>query len=328
MRLGGNADYLIEVHDQATLIQAAENAKKNHLPIIIVGNGSNIVWRDEGFSGLVIVNRIPGFEVISQDDFGTYVSIGAGEPWDSVIERSVEMGLSGIECLSLIPGTAGATPVQNISAYGQEISQTLVTVTAYDLFGSQTVNIPAADCNFAYRSSIFNSSSKGRYLITGITLVLTRNKPLPPFYPSVANYLEQHGISDFTPAALRQAVVDIRRSKLPNPESTPNCGSFFHNPIVDESLVATLEEKFGSVPYWPENNSMFKLSAAWLIDKSGFGNYYDQQTGIATWPYQPLVFVNRSAKSTGDLLRFADKVKSAVSQRFGIELNIEPEILP
>ncbi len=328
IRLGGNANYLIEVHDQHSLIEAANNAKANNIPIAVIGSGSNVIWRDEGFNGLVIVNKIPGFSVVSEDDIGTYISIGAGEIWDSVVERSVNMGLSGIECLSLIPGTAGATPVQNVGAYGQEIAQSLVTLTAYDTQSGQVITIPAADCNFSYRHSIFNTSAKGRYLITEITLLLTKNKPMPPFYPSLASYLEEHGIRDYSATNLRRAVIDIRNSKLPDPGQTPNCGSFFYNPVVDESQIALLEEKYGSVPHWATADSKIKLSAGWLIEKAGFKDYFDQDTGIATWPAQTLVFINQSAKSTADLLRFADKVKSAVYDQFSIELTVEPLILP
>ena len=328
MKLGGKAAYFLEVNTQAALVEAASNAKNYNIPLLVIGGGSNIIWRDEGFPGLVIVNRIGGFEVASQDDFGTYITVGAGENWDSVVERSVGLGLSGIECLSLIPGTAGATPIQNVGAYGQEIARSLVTVTAYDLEEGKMVTLPAADCSFSYRSSIFKTTSKGRYQITAITLLLTKNPPMPPFYPSLANYLEQHAIKQYSPAVLRDAVCAIRRSKLPDPLVTPNCGSFFANPLVDPSLLSALEEHYAAVPHWDGGNGQIKLSAAWLIEKAGFADYYDEETGIATWPQQPLVFVNRSAKATTDLLKFADMVSAKVKEMFSVDLVREPELLP
>lgn len=328
MRLGGPAKQLVSVSTQEQLIEAAQYARSNNLPVIIIGSGSNIVWRDEGFDGLVIVNRILGFEIISDSEFGTYVTIGAGEKWDSVVERCVAHGLSGIECLSLIPGTAGATPVQNVGAYGQEISQTLVTLTAYDFMAGAMVTLSAADCNFSYRNSIFKSSAQNRYLISAITLMLTRSKPLPPFYPAVSAYLEEHGITDVSPAVLRQAVIDIRRAKLPDPETTPNCGSFFANPIVDASQFESLQERYSAIPHWPADNDRVKLAAAWLIEQAGFKDYFDPEYGIATWPNQALVLVNRSAKSTAALLNFAEKIKAKVKQIFAVELVMEPLLLP
>ncbi len=328
MQLGGPALYLVVVNDTSQLLEAAQYAKSNNLPIIVIGSGSNIVWRDEGFPGLVIVNRIKGFEVTSNDEFGTYLTVGAGEEWDDVVKQSVEQGLSGIECLSLIPGTAGATPVQNVGAYGQDISQTLVTVTAYDLNTGSMVTLAAGDCKFAYRTSIFNTSEKGRYLITAITLMLNRNNPMPPFYQSLASYLEKRGISDYTPAVLRKAVIDIRQAKLPDPAIVPNCGSFFANPEIDSFQLAAIQENYPAVPNWPTADGQVKLSAAWLIEQAGFKDYLDPVYGIATWPTQSLVFVNRSATSTADLLKFADKVKAKVAEQFSINLRMEPLLLP
>ncbi|MGH7234290.1 MAG: UDP-N-acetylmuramate dehydrogenase [Candidatus Saccharimonadales bacterium] len=328
MQLGGPASYLVVVESQEQLIEVAANAKANNIPVIVVGEGSNIVWRDEGFNGLVIVNRIKGFNITSNDEFGTYLTVGAGENWDSVVERSVEQGLSGIECLSLIPGTAGATPVQNVGAYGQEIAETLVTITAYDQNTGTLVTLAAGDCKFTYRKSIFNTTAKGRYLITAITLMLSHAKPMPPFYQSISDYLEKHKITDYTPSALRKAVIEIRRAKLPDPAVTANCGSFFANPEVDSLQLAALQDSFPAIPNWPTDDGQVKLSAAWLIDQAGYHDYFDPDCGIATWPTQALVFVNRSAKSTADLLRFADKVKAKVKDQFSVELKMEPLLLP
>ena len=328
MRLGGSAAYLGIVEDQASMLQAMDNARNYNIPLIMIGGGSNIIWRDEGFPGLVLVNRITGFEVTNEDEIGTYISIGSGENWDSVVERTVNMGLSGIECLSLIPGTAGATPIQNVGAYGQDISQVLVTLTAYDSSNGQMVTLAASDCNFGYRVSRFNTYDKGRFFISSITLLLRKINPMPPFYPALATYLEQHDIKQYTPKTLRDAVIDIRQKKLPDPAIIPNCGSFFANPIVDPTQLETLQEDYSGLPHWTTDNDLIKLSAAWLVSKAGFEDYFDQDTGIATCPTQPLVFINRSAKTTADLMKFADKVKTKVKQQFGVELTQEPLLLP
>jgi UDP-N-acetylmuramate dehydrogenase len=332
MRLGGLAAYLIEVSDINGLTQAVDLARSNNLPVIMIGTGANIFWRDEGFPGLIIVNNIGGFTVDSQDDHNAYLTIGAGEIWDTVVARSVEMGLSGIECLSLIPGTAGATPVQNVGAYGQDISQTLMTVTAYDLTISRLVTLTGSDCQLTYRESIFNTTGKGRYLITAITLLLSKTNPRPPFYAALSSYLEKRNITTYTPQILRDAVIDIRSHRLPDPKTSPNNGSFFANPVVDKATFAAIEENYrdvvGVIPHWVLDSGKVKLSAAWLIDQAGFANYYDQESGIATWPDQPLIFVNRSASTSAGLLAFAERVKTAVRDKFEIELKQEPLLLP
>ena len=328
MRLGGPARYLLEVHNTNDLADAVELAKRHNLEIIMIGGGSNIIWRDEGFPGLVIANRIKGFEIVSDDETGCYVNIGAGEEWDSVVDRTVKMGLSGIECLSLIPGTAGATPIQNVGAYGQDISQTLMTLIAYDTKTSSLVTLTGSECGFAYRKSIFNTSQSRRYYITSITLLLNKSNPMPPFYSTLATYLEKQGIKQYTPAVIREAVIAIRRQRLPDPAVIPNTGSFFANPIVDSSVLESIKEYYNQVPNWPLDNGMIKLSAAWLIDQAGYNNFYDPETGMATWEQQPLVFVNRSARSTADLIKFVDKIRRTVKDRFAVELELEPLILP
>jgi len=329
MRLGGVATYLTTVEDQKTLIEVVDAAKKHNIKMIMIGKGSNIIWRDEGFPGLVIVNKILGFELSREDEIGVFITVGSGESWDSVVKRSVDMGLSGIECLSLIPGTAGATPVQNVGAYGQDISQTLVTIYAYDSLENKMVTLSASDCELGYRKSRFNTKDKGRFFITSITLCLRKMNPLPPFYPTLASYLEEQQIKEYTPEIIRNAVIKIRQQKLPDPEIIPNCGSFFANPIVDKSILESLQENFPMVPSWSiDNSSSVKLSAAWLLEQIGLNNYFDQETGIATYEFQPLIFVNRSAKNTNDLIKFADLAKNKVKQQFNIDLIQEPLLLP
>ena len=328
MRLGGTAAYLAEVKDRAELVEALEWAEKQKVPVIMIGGGSNIIWRDEGYSGLVLVNRIMRYEDYNEDGANHYITIGAGENWDKVVKRTAEAGLTGIEALSLIPGTAGATPVQNVGAYGQEIANTLVTVEAYDMHEHKFITIAGPDCGFGYRTSRFKTNDRSRFYITAITLHLLHGNPQPPFYAALQKYFDEHSITEFTPQTVRKAVIDIRSHKLPDPASVANNGSFFANPIVDEGTVAQLIADFGDVPHWQLGGERIKLSAAWLVERAGFKNFHDPETGMATWEPQPLVFVNEHAKSTADLISFRDRIMTAVQNKFHVTLQQEPEILP
>lgn len=328
MRLGGKAAHLSEAKEYEDVAKLAAWAKEHELPILVIGDGSNIVWRDEGFPGLVVVNRLMGFETSSAEADSLYFTVGAGENWDSVVERSVAMGYSGIAELSLIPGTAGATPVQNVGAYGKEISDVLVTVEGYDLLTQQFVTIPASECSFGYRTSRFKTMDKGRFFITAVTLLLSRHQPQPPYYESVQQYFDRHGISSATVKDVRQAVVEIRGAKLPDVKTVANTGSFFGNPIIKQELFARLLASNPQIKSWPTEDGQIKLSAAWLIEQAGFKDAHDPETGMATWPGQSLVLINEYAKSTADLLRFKQKIVDAVQAKFGIALEQEPELLP
>lgn len=330
MGLGGPAAYLAEAVTRMEVLEALSWAQTHgDLPVVMIGSGSNIVWQDAGFPGLVIVNRIMGYEVFEADETNVYLTVGSGESWDSVVERSVAAGLTGIEALSLIPGTAGATPVQNVGAYGQEIAQTLTSLEVFDTVERDFVTLARGDCGFSYRSSRFKTTDRGRFYITGLTLHLTRGNPLPPFYGAVQRYFDEHGITaaNVTPAVLRQAVIAIRTAKLPDPAVIRNTGSFFANPIVSQEEFTYLAEEYAGLPNWPTGDGQVKLSAAWLIDQAGFKDYHDPETGMATWPAQSLVLVNERARSTTDLLKFRQKIVEAVAAKFHITLQQEPELL-
>ena len=328
MRLGGMASYAADVHDRNELTEAVAWAEVHGLPMIMIGGGTNIVWRDEGFPGLLLINRITRFEEQREDEENYYVTIGAGEIWDAVVERVVAQGMTGIECLSLIPGTTGAIPVQNVGAYYQEIADVLVSVEAYDCNTKQFVTIPKIECNFAYRTSRFKTADRGRFFITAITIHLLHKNPQPPFYPSLQAYLEAHHISTYTPQTIRDAIIAIRSSKLPDPAKVANNGSFFANPFIDGGKLAQLQADYGNVMYWPTDDGRLKMPAAWLIEKAGFKNYHDPETGMATWPTQPLVLVNEHATSAAQVLAFKQKIVDAVKAKFDITLEQEPELLP
>lgn len=328
MRLGGPARYLTEISDRNEVGQAVAWARERQLPLIMIGVGSNIVWRDEGYPGLVLVNKIMGFETYNIDSENAYITVGGGEIWDSVVERVVQMGYSGIEQLSLIPGTAGATPVQNVGAYGREIADVLATIEAFDTQDNRLITMPAGDCQLTYRSSRFKTTDRGRFLISSITFNVTKAPPQPPFYRTLDQYLTANNITQYTAQIIRDAVVAIRSAKLPDPALVANNGSFFANPIINQEQFSQLHAQFPAIHYWQTAGDDIKLSGGWLIEEAGFKEVTDGETGMATWPGQALVLVNKAAGSTANLLKFKQKIVDAVATKFGITLVQEPELLP
>lgn len=328
MRLGGTATYLTEINERSEIAEALTWAKEKNVPVRMIGGGSNIIWRDEGYPGLVLVNRIRKFEILSEDEENIYIILGAGENWDEVVAKTVEMDCSGLEELSLIPGTVGGTPIQNVGAYGKEIKDTLVAVEAYDTTINALTTIAAYDCNFSYRSSRFKTTDNGRFFITSITVRLNKNKPTPPFYQAITDYLNEHGIHEYTPATIRNAVIKIREQKLPNPTYVANNGSFFANPIITNDQLVQLRADYPEIKYWELDDKTYKISGAWLIEGAGFKGVSDKETGMAVWPQQALVLVNEHAPNTAALLAFKQKIVDAVQTKYGITLEQEPELLP
>lgn len=328
MRLGGTADFMTEAKTKADLEVAENWAEERQIPIRVIGSGSNIVWRDEGFKGLLVINKIRGFKKINEDENSATYQIGAGENWDVVVDQLVGLKLAGVECLSLIPGTAGATPIQNVGAYGQDISQTLIEVEAYDRMEKQFVTLLNNECAFAYRTSRFKTVDSGRFLIASITLRLHKDKPQPPFYDALQAYLDKKGYENPTLNQIRNAVIAIRREKLPDPAKVANNGSFFANPFVDARHMKLLVKAYPNIRGWEMGDGTFKVSAAWLIEKAGFKGKIDPATGMSTWKNQSLVLINERAKKTQDLLDYQDKITAKVFEMFQIELQREPELLP
>lgn len=327
MRLGGPARYLLEITKPEEIAPALSWAEANNLKTIMIGVGSNIIWQDSGFDGLVLVNKIMGFDLQKQE-FATFAIIGAGEPWDSVVSRIVAENLSGVEQLSLIPGTTGATPIQNVGAYGREISDALITVQAYDSQAKKMVILSKTECNFSYRKSRFNTTDKGRFFITSITLTLSPHPPMPPFYATLQNYLTQNKVTKYTPQTIREAVINVRNSKLPDPAKVANCGSFFWNPIIGYEQLQGLLEKYPGIKYWEVGEDEYKISAAWLLEWLGLKGYHEPHTGMAIWDKHSLVFVNEKASNTTALLAFRDAIKTKVKEKFDIDLQQEPLLLP
>lgn len=322
MKIGGNARFMTEARTADEVAQVYRNAKAQDLPIFILGGGSNVIVKDDGFNGLVIRMRIPGFEIIADDINNTTIRIGAGEDWDSVVKRTVDMRLSGIETMSGVPGTAGAAPVQNMGAYGQEIADTLQSLDAYDSRTDSFVTLRNADCGFSYRDSIFRSTEIGRYVITSITLKLSKTQPQPPFYESLQKYFDEHNIKLFTQDIVRNAVLEIRNNKLPDPKILPSSGSFFKNAIVEKWQLNDLRVIDPNIPLYDMGSGNYKIPTGWLIEHSGLKGKLLH--GMRVYDKNTLVIVNESATSYNDLALARDEIIGAVRDKFHIQIQQEP----
>ncbi len=322
MKLGGPARYMVTANTKDELVNLVQQA--GDMPILVLGEGSNIIVGDKGFNGLVILNRIKGFEIYDQDPAATKIKIGSGEQWDSVVQRAVENGLSGIECLSSIPGYTGVAPVQNIGAYGQEIADTLIELEAFDLKTKQFVTFSNGDCDFTYRKSTFNSgSNKGRYIITSVSLQLQKTIMQPPFYGSLQTYLNKHQITDFNPFNLRSAVVAIRSNRLPDPQLIPNSGSFFKNPVIENWQADRFKNEYPDVKIFPMGDNLSKIAAGWLIDNCDIKGL--EMDGFKVYENNALVITNQGNGTYPGLVKIKEHIVNAVRDKFRIVLEQEPE---
>ncbi len=321
IKLGGEAKLFVEANSEKDVESAVKYAQDNGLKIFVLGGGNNSIGRDEGYDGLIFKNNILGIKTTGQDSALQTFQVGAGEDWDNFVKFTVEQNLSGIEALSAIPGTVGASPVQNIGAYGQEVSETIQSLRAYDIENRKFVELQNDQCEFGYRSSIFREEMAGRYIITQVTFKLSKSAPRPPFYKAVENYLDQHNITDFTSQIIRQAVMEIRADKLPDPKIKPNAGSFFKNAIVDLETYRTLVKQYPDMPSYPMNDKV-KIPTGWLIDQAGLKG--QEINGIKIHDKNALVLINQSAKSYSDLATARQQIIDTVKDKFGITIEQEP----
>lgn len=322
INLGGPIKYFAIIHDIKDIEEICNFAKNKSLPIYTIGGGSNVIAKDYVYNGIVVQNCIKGFEIISKDEESTIIKIGAGENWDSVVEKSVSMNLSGVEAMSAIPGTAGATPVQNVGAYGQEISDTISSLEAYDKNTNKIVHISKSECKFSYRNSIFKEEQVGRYIITSITIKLKTNQMSPPFYNSLQKYLDENKIFDYTPQIIRKAVIEIRKNKLPDPKILPNCGSFFKNIIINSDKIYEIKKNYPDVPVYEISDDKFKIPAGWLIERSGLKGKLIN--GIRIYENNAMILVNESANSYDDLHTARNKIIETVKEKFDVIIEQEP----
>lgn len=322
IKLGGPARFMSDVHSKDELASLYKNARERALPVFVLGGGSNVVVHDEGFAGLILRVRINGFEVINDDVNNTTIKIGAGESWDETVKRTVDMKLTGIEAMSAIPGTVGAAPVQNVGAYGQEIADTLVSIEAYDTTSGDFVELTNEQCGFSYRHSIFRGEQKGRYIICSVTLRLSKSLPAPPFYEAVQNYFDSHAITIYTHQALRDAVIAIRRDKLPDPNERPNAGSFFKNAIIEQWQLASLLATYPDAPHYEMGDGKHKVPTGWLIEQTGLKGQLLH--GMRVHDKNCLVLINESAQSYKDLAAAREAIVAAVRDKFQIIIEQEP----
>lgn len=322
MKLGGSARFMTTVTTPEELSAAVRNARSQSVPFFILGGGSNVVARDEGFPGIVIRNRILGFEVLNEDASSTTIKIGAGENWDEIVAKTVDMGLSGIEAMSAIPGTIGAAPVQNVGAYGQEIADTLIELEAYDAEQDRFVLLKNTDCGFAYRHSMFRGDQAGRYGIINVTLNLFKTAPQPPFYAALQQYLDEHSITLFTPSVIRDAVTAIRADKLPDPKVRPNTGSFFKNAIIESWQLDDLRQTWPDMPSYDLGDKRVKIPTGWLIEKVGLKGQLLH--GMRVHDKNALVLINESATCYQDLAYARAEIIAKVRDTFRIQIEQEP----
>lgn len=321
LRIGGQADYFVAVSTAAEVQQACDWASSQRLPVTVLGEGSNMVVHDGPLHRLVLKIDLPGFEVLAQDDATATLHVGAGEHWDSVVRRTVDMELSGLEAMSMIPGTAGAAPVQNAGAYGQETADRLESLEAYDMKEHQFVTLSRADCGFSYRSSRFREADAGRFVITGVTFKLKKGAPAAPTYESLKKYLAEHHVTQPSAAQIREAVMAIRSRILPDPSVVPNVGSFFKNPIVSAEKLDELQQDYSGIPVYPYGEQ-FKVSAGWILDQCGFKGM--EKFGLKIWEHHALVITNPDSATYDDLMKLVDYMTAAVERKFKIELIPEP----
>jgi UDP-N-acetylmuramate dehydrogenase len=323
LRLGGPAGTLTVVSEPDEAVATVRTARANGEPVLILAGGSNVVVSDQGFDGRVVLLRTRGVEEIERDAGYVTLRVAAGEPWDGFVARTVAEGFSGVECLSGIPGSTGATPIQNVGAYGQEVAETIVAVHVYDQVSDRMETIAPADCGFAYRSSVFKYSDRRLVLQVDFRLAVS-GASAPIRYAELARQLGV-AVGDRVPLAqARDTVLKLRAGKgmvldAEDPD-TWSVGSFFTNPIVPEPPVR-------GMPHWPTGDGRVKLPAAWLIEHAGFHKGFGLGGRVAISSKHTLALTNRGGGTTAELLDLARVIRDGVRDRFGVDLHPEPVLV-
>jgi UDP-N-acetylmuramate dehydrogenase len=349
--LGGPARRLLEAVTEADIVTAVADADTRGEPVLVLGGGSNLVIADEGFPGAVIRIASQGVRQEPGPDGAVDVTAAAGEDWDGLVADCVASGLAGLECLSGIPGLTGATPIQNVGAYGQEVSGVITGVRGYDRQRQEVVSLPAAGCGFGYRTSAFKRQAQaaagqgpftgatGRFVVLAVTFRLTRS-PLsqPVRYRELAARLGVPEGGQAPLADVRAAVLGLRRGKGmlldPADPDTRSAGSFFTNPVLDQSQFACLAGRVAArlgpdtaIPQFPAPGGQVKVSAAWLIEQAGFGKGYRGPGGTRISGKHTLALTNPGGATAADVLALAREVRDGVRGTFGVELTPEPVLV-
>jgi UDP-N-acetylmuramate dehydrogenase len=308
---------VIKTHqDLIDLISQRDLTKEKFL---MLGGGSNILFTKD-FEGLIIKIEISGIELINEDDQHVWLKAGAGVAWHDFVLHTINKGWSGLENLSLIPGTVGASPIQNIGAYGVEVKDVIEEVVGVDISTKKVNTIKASDCHFEYRSSVFKKTLKNKFLITDVVFRLRKHPELHIEYGAIQDQLKRENIEHPTIREVSNAVINIRRSKLPDPQVIGNAGSFFKNPVVTEQKLTELKATYPSIVSYPFNYQ-YKLAAGWLIEQAGWKGHRENNVGCHQM--QALVLVNYGAATGAEVLSLAHKIQDSIKQKFGVELEME-----
>ncbi|TKC82906.1 UDP-N-acetylmuramate dehydrogenase [Trinickia terrae] len=321
--LDARARLLCRIEREAQLIEIARDARAAGLRKLVLGGGSNIVLTRD-FDGLVLLMALSGKRVAREDGDAWYVEAAAGENWHDLVAWTLAEGFPGLENLALIPGTVGAAPIQNIGAYGLEMCERFASLRAVELATGRIVEFDAAACRFGYRDSYFKREGRGRYAIVSVTFKLPKAWTPRADYADVARELAAHGAAP-SPQAIFEAVVAVRRAKLPDPLVLGNAGSFFKNPVVDAAQFDALKAREPELVSYRQPDGRVKLAAGWLIDRCGWRGQAMGAAGVHE--RQALVLVNRGGASGADVLALARAIQKDVLERFGVELEAEPVCL-
>ncbi|MDE2070002.1 MAG: UDP-N-acetylmuramate dehydrogenase [Gammaproteobacteria bacterium] len=321
-RVPARAAWLAEVYAPAVLAELLAKPEANSRSMLVLGEGSNVLFTRD-FDGLVVAMTNRGIEMLADDGESVRVRARAGEDWHGLVRWSLVQGLCGLENLSLIPGTVGAAPIQNIGAYGAELSETLEAVEAFDRHANASVRLTREQCGFSYRQSIFKQQPE-RWIITAVELRLRRNAPLKLDYAGVREELATMGVNAPTAKDVSEAVCRLRRRKLPDPAVIGNAGSFFKNPIVSNAQAAELQAAHPGLPVFNAPDGR-KLSAAWLIERCGWKGFREGGAGVSD--QHALVLVNHGKATGAQIWSLAQRIRESVQEKFGIRLEPEPRII-
>jgi UDP-N-acetylmuramate dehydrogenase len=322
--VAARAACLARATSASELIAALDHAAQEDLPVQVLGGGSNVLIVND-LDALVLLPLLRGIEWLGATGSRIHVRAAAGENWHEFVAATQAAGAWGLENLALIPGHVGAAPIQNIGAYGVELEQFVVAVEAIDQRTGLASRIAASDCGFAYRDSLFKRAEGAHFLITGVEFALHTKPDLVLNYSGILDELSTRGTGEPTPQAVFDAVVAIRRRKLPDPAVLGNAGSFFKNPLVPNATAQALKQRHPVLPVYPAGEGSSKLAAGWLIDACGWRGYRDGDAGVHQ--QHALVLVNHGRARGADILRLAQRIQADVQQRFGVELEIEPRLL-
>ncbi|UCJ16084.1 UDP-N-acetylmuramate dehydrogenase [Pseudomonas sp. MM211] len=317
------ARYFAEADDDQQVRQALDAARERQMPLLVLGGGSNLLLTAD-VEALVLRMASRGIHVLADDGERVEIEAEAGEPWHPFVQWTLQQGFVGLENLSLIPGTVGASPVQNIGAYGVELKDCFLGLTALDRQNGAIFEFDLQDCAFAYRDSLFKRES-GRWIILRVRFALSRNAALHLDYGPVRQRLAEQGIEVPSANDVSQAICAIRSEKLPDPAVLGNAGSFFKNPLVPAELAQRLQQSHVDLVAYPQADGQVKLAAGWLIEKAGWKGFRDGDAGVHR--LQALVLVNYGQASGQQLLALAQRIQADIAERFGVSLEIEPNVL-